>query len=64
MDLGPDLGLTIFSGGIDSFGAYSDTIMEYNSARDEIIEVDNMIEKRSGHAISVVLYLDYSKWCQ
>ena len=53
----------IFSGGWDGSNTYN-TILQYNSARDEFTEVDTMLEKRSSHAISVVPYSDYSQYCQ
>jgi len=50
------------------FGGYDgnsyNTILQYNIAGDEFTEVDTMLEERSGHAISVVSYSDFSEWCQ
>ena len=45
-------------------GIYYNTILEYNSARDEFTEVDTMLEERGFHAISVVNYADYLDYCQ
>ena len=41
-----------------------DSILEYNSAGDEFHETGQMMEERGYHAISVVRYSDYSKWCR
>ena len=58
----------IFSGGSTDVlqdGSNSlNTILQYNYAEDEFTEVDKMLEERSGHAISVVKYSDYSQYCQ
>ena len=53
----------IFTGGHDLRNPYN-TILQYNSAADEFIEVDTMLEERAWHAISVVPYSDFTDWCQ
>ena len=40
-----------------------DTILEYFPNTDEWKEVGKMKEAKRSHAVSVVRFRDYSKWC-
>ena len=41
-----------------------DTIQEYDIKGDSFLEIGRMTQKRTSHAISVVKYSDFSKWCK
>ena len=40
------------------------TILEYNITGDSYTQIGTMVEARFYHAISVVKYEDFSRWCQ
>ena len=44
--------------------AGGDDILEYNPEDDTFTTVGNMLQSRSGHAMSVVPAGDYLQWCQ
>ena len=41
-----------------------DIILEYNITDDSYTQIGTMTQARNSHAISVVKYEDFSKWCQ
>ena len=40
-----------------------DTILEFNYETESWTEVGTMKRSRTGHAVSVVPFDDYAKWC-
>ena len=51
-----------------NLGGFADSsaqnnIFEYNHTNQEWIMIGKMKEARYGHAVSVVTYSDYAKWC-
>ena len=40
-----------------------DTILEYDISGDSYTQIGTMTQARSEHAITVVQYADFSKWC-
>ena len=45
-------------------GRIHNTILEYDITGDSFKEIGQMMADRQSHAISVVQYADFSKWCQ
>ena len=55
----------MFSGGLDDeVDEYYDTILKYDLEADTFTEAGHMKEARADHAISVVLYSEYSEHCE
>ena len=42
---------------------FLDKTLEFNSETESWTEIGTMKEKRYQHAVSVVSYTDYAKWC-
>ena len=40
-----------------------DTILEYDVTEDSYTQIGTMTQARRSHAISVVQYADFAKWC-
>ena len=45
------------------FDYYRKTILEYHHMTEEWQEIGGMKEARAGHAVTVVKWQDYAKWC-
>ena len=59
------ISLIILAGGyIGSHDVNSDTILDYDITGNTYTQIGTMIQGRGLHAISVVNYEDYSKWCE
>ena len=59
------ISLIILAGGyIGSHDVNSDTILEYDIIGNSYTQIGTMAQGRGLHAISVVNYEDYSKWCE
>ena len=41
-----------------------DAILEYDVTADAFTQIGTMTQAREGHAVSVVQYQEFSKWCQ
>ena len=55
----------MFPGGLDDeVDEYYDTILKYDIEADTFTEAGHMLEARADHAISVVLYSEYSDHCE
>ena len=53
----------IYSGGAAEGRPSLNTILEFNYETESWTEIGTMKEKRINHAVSVVSYDDYAKWC-
>ena len=54
--------LILLAGGSTNGGPVK-TILEYDITRDSYSQIGSMTQARDSHAISVVRYEDFSKWC-
>ena len=50
-------------GGYDHFASPRKDILEFNQETESWTVIGAMKEQKSGHAVSVVSYDDYEKWC-
>ena len=54
--------MLILAGGA-TIDNYFNTILEYDITGDSYTQIGTMTQARSKHAISVVQYVDFARWC-
>ena len=54
--------ITLLAGGYDDVDEF-DSILEYDITGDAFTQIGIMAQARDTHAVSVVQYEEYSKWC-